>query len=99
MFNKYKWNHTHGLHNSQKIQLIGLSTCSHCHMAKEYLEEKGMAFDWILLDEMEAENKRQFKKDFRLGLGQRLLFPSLVIDDKEVLVSFMKAHWDMSLII
>lgn len=73
--------------NKGTVMLYALSTCGWCNKTKELLRQMGVAFDYSyvdLLDGTEQDNAiAQVEKYNPSGS-----FPTLVIDNKKVIVGF-----------
>jgi glutaredoxin len=69
-----------------RIKLYTLSTCKHCKALRSYLEEKGVAFDFVDVDLLAGPERREMIKEVR-QYNQRCSFPTTVIGEK-VLVGF-----------
>lgn len=71
-----------------KVVVYSTKTCPFCKMEKEYLKEKGIAFENFFVDEDEKKAKEMIKKSGQMGV------PVTVItgDDgkEEVVVGFEK---------
>lgn len=74
------------------ILFFGLSTCPYCRRAKEYMENKNIAFELIYVDKLEGEEREKAIKDLR-QYNLAMSFPTLVIfpadgGDARVFVGF-----------
>jgi glutaredoxin len=78
--------HVDGKDNG-KVLLYALSTCGWCGKTKELLRQMGIAFDFVYVDLLEGSEQdeaiTQVEKFNPAGS-----FPTLVIDDRKVIVGF-----------
>ena len=94
MFDKYEWVVKDGEGKADDLTLLSLSTCGFCASARQYLDERYLAYRYIDLDTISPEDKSAIKEEFRKKFGRRPSFPSLVLDDEKYLVGIIKKHWD-----
>jgi glutaredoxin len=62
------------------VKLIGKQNCSACNMSKTVLKNKGIEFEYFLLNELPQE-----EQDFYINLAQEnnmLSLPLIVVDNK-----------------
>jgi glutaredoxin len=73
--------------NRGNVVLYALSTCGWCGKTKELLRQMGVAFDFVYVDLLEGSEQddaiTQVEKFNPQGS-----FPTLVIDDRKVIVGF-----------
>jgi glutaredoxin len=73
--------------NKGNVILYALSTCQWCEKTKALLKELGVAFDFTYVDLLEAK-----EQDDTMNTLERLnphgSFPTLVIDNKRVIIGF-----------
>ncbi|HPB55468.1 MAG TPA: glutaredoxin family protein [Candidatus Aminicenantes bacterium] len=70
-----------------KVLLFTLSTCIWCRKTKRLLEELKVAYDYIDMDLLE-ENEQQEADRVLERWNPRLSYPTLVINDEEVILGF-----------
>lgn len=78
-----------GKKNDHKVTLYALSTCVWCKMTKQFLNDNGVAYEFVdvdLLDDKDKEKTRQVI----LSKGGTLSYPTTVVDDKIVINGFRK---------
>lgn len=51
-----------------KVKVYATETCPYCKMEKAYLEEKGVQFDYVLVDKDEAAAKEMVQKTGQMGV-------------------------------
>lgn len=98
MFDYIKMTQVEGLDSGRKLRLFGLSTCGYCKKALSYLNDTGLSYEYIFVDELNLEIKQQVKDEFKANFDKRMTFPSLVIDDEDYLIGFIKIAWDTLLL-
>lgn len=72
-------NHVAGK-NKGRIILYALSTCIWCRKTKELLDQLGVAYDYVHLDELQGEEKTKTTEAVK-AVNPRCSFPTLVIND------------------
>lgn len=73
-----------------KITVYSTAVCPYCHMAKDYLKEKGAAFEDIDVGADSALAEAMVQKSGQMGV------PVIEIDDK-IIVGFNRAEIDKAL--
>ncbi len=73
------------------ILLYSLSTCGWCKRTKLLLNELGVAYDYIDLNEIEADQVEGARTEVRKW-NPKCSLPTLVIHDKECIVGFQEAR-------
>ncbi len=64
-----------------RIVLYSLSTCMWCRMTKRLLKDLGVAYSYVDVDQLEAEEKAKIKEIVRRWNPEGT-YPTLVIDDR-----------------
>ncbi|MBN2541813.1 glutaredoxin family protein [bacterium] len=72
-----------------KIMLYALSTCGWCRKVKTLLNELGIQYDYIDVDLTEGDERETVVAELT-RVNPRRSFPTIVIDDGEVIVGFDK---------
>ncbi|OPY22543.1 MAG: transcriptional regulator Spx [Methanobacterium sp. PtaU1.Bin097] len=70
-----------------KIVLFALSTCQWCRKTRLLLEELEVDFSYIYVDLLEGEERSEIIEEVK-KYNPQLSFPTLVLDDGEVIVGF-----------
>ncbi len=70
------------------VQVYSLSTCIHCRDAKEFLNQCGVAYKCINVDELGAEERQKVLRQMK-ELSPECAFPTIVIGDN-VIVGLQK---------
>ena len=70
-----------------KIVLFALSTCGWCKKTKRLLNELGVAYSYVDVDQAQEDEKTEVVEQLKKW-NPRLSFPTLVIDDQTCIVGF-----------
>ncbi len=86
-----------GSKKEHDLVLFAISTCPHCRSARNFLDSNDIAYRFVYLDLLKGDEQRQV-----LGKAEqynpRKSFPTLVIDDDQVLVGFTEQDWSSKLL-
>ena len=77
------------------VKIYTLSTCSHCTQAKEFLDERKVAYTAVSVDFMSGDERTQALDALR-KLNPAITFPTLVIGEK-VIVGFRREEIEAAL--
>lgn len=69
-----------------KPKLYTLSTCVHCSATKRFLKENGIEFDYVDVDKLDGEERRDILTEMSKISGS-MRFPTIVVG-KKVIVGF-----------
>jgi glutaredoxin len=86
-----------GERTQPSLTFFSLSTCAMCRRAQAYLEEKGFAYRYLVVDLLPPEDKARLKERLSRSHGVKAAFPALVIDDRRLVLGFFKGSWDEAL--
>lgn len=75
------------------ITVYALTTCGFCRRAIAFLQEKNVAFKYVYIDELPPDTKAELKTELRDRYMRNLVFPFLVVDDKESATGFVQEKW------
>jgi glutaredoxin-like protein NrdH len=78
-----------GKDNRHKVFVYALSTCAWCKLAKQFLKENGIAYEYVDVDLCSEEDKEKIRQDI-LARGGSLSYPAIIIDDKILINGFRK---------
>jgi glutaredoxin-like protein NrdH len=67
--------------------LYALSTCGWCKKTKAFLDENGIAYNYVYVDLLKGEEKENALAQVRKW-NPRSSFPTIVIDDRESIAGF-----------
>jgi glutaredoxin-like protein NrdH len=81
--------HIEGTHTKHTVFIYALSTCGWCRKTKALLQELGVAYDYVDVDEQEGGNKELARQEV-LKWNPACSFPTIVVDGKDCLVGFQE---------
>lgn len=67
--------------------LYAISTCVWCKRTKRLLNNLGVKYDYIFVDQLQGDEKKQVEKEVE-KYNPRCSFPTLVINEKDCIVGF-----------
>ncbi|MDE4907198.1 glutaredoxin family protein [Methanogenium marinum] len=67
------------------VTIFSLSTCGHCRRTKTFLQEKGIAYDYIDVDLLSGETFTEVY-DLVKSYNPRGSFPTIVIGEKKQVI-------------
>ncbi len=70
-----------------KILLYALSTCGWCRKTKEFLNDLGVDYDFIFVDQLDGQDKDEIMDEIKKW-NPRCSFPTIVIDNEKCIVGF-----------
>ncbi len=76
-----------GAKREHKVFLYTLSTCGWCKKTKELLKEKGVAFEYLDVDVLKAEERKAAIEDLHKR-NAPIGFPVIIIDEKELISGY-----------
>jgi glutaredoxin-like protein NrdH len=68
-----------------RVMLYALSTCIHCKKTKEFLNELGIAYDYLFVDQLSRSEMDEVIKEME-QYNPHCSFPTLVINGKKTVV-------------
>lgn len=77
------------------VKVFALSTCIHCKSAKEYLDQCGVKYECVHVDQLTGQERKDMIEEVRKH-NSSVSFPTIVIDGK-VVVGFNKEKIDEAL--
>ncbi len=86
-----------GLRGDLKLKLYALSTCAFCRRAIEFLKSHEFEFDYIYLDKIDVETKREIKANLKEKYKNLPVFPVLTIKDEEAISGFREEEYRKAL--
>ena len=78
-----------GKKNEHKVALYAFSTCVWCKLTKQFLSDNGVAYEFVDVDLLDADDKNKVHETI-LSKGGNLSYPTIIIDDKTVISGFRK---------
>jgi len=94
MFDSIPFQKVAGPDARRSIRLLALSTCGFCRRGQEFLETRGIAYEYCHLDTLPTEVKAGAKQEFKDAFGATLSYPALVVDGTTHTVGYVKRHWE-----
>ncbi len=76
-----------GPRNEHNVVFYGLSTCIWCRRTRQFLEEQGVAFDFVYVDLLEGRDREEILAQVRRW-NPGLSFPILVINDARCVIGY-----------
>ncbi len=70
-----------------KLSLYTLSTCIWCKMTKKLLNDLGVAYDFVDMDNLDGEEKENMLNELKRW-NPKCSFPSLVVNDETCIVGY-----------
>ena len=67
-----------------KVKIFTLSTCSHCKATKKFLNENGITFESIDVDQVQGTQRENILKEVVKYNPQRS-FPTIIIGDRIII--------------
>ena len=68
----------------QKVKIFTLSTCSHCKSTKKFLNDNGIQFEFVDVDQFQGAEREKILEDVVQYNPQRS-FPTVIIGDKIII--------------
>ena len=98
MFDSLDFETKEGQKTEKDLTLFALTTCSFCKRAKEFLDSNGFKYRYVNMDKVDPDAKKKFKLEFTETYNKRLTYPTLLIDEKEMLTGFIRIAWEKELL-
>ncbi len=76
-----------GKNNAHKVLLYAISTCAWCRKTKNLLKDNSIEFEYVDVDLCTDEDKETIRSDIEKR-GGRPSFPTMIIDDKILIIGF-----------
>ena len=70
-----------GKTSEHKVLVYALSTCVWCKQTKKLLKDKGVEYEYVDVDLCSKEDSEEIHKRI-MSMGGRLVFPTVIIDEK-----------------
>ncbi len=72
-----------------KVMLYALSTCGWCKKTRTFLDENGIEYDYVYVDELKGARRDEVMEQVRRW-NPKGSFPTVVIDDSQAIVGFQE---------
>ena len=73
------------------VRVFTLSTCSHCKAAKKFMKDNGIDFDFTDVDLCSGVEQAAVLEEMK-KYNPRFSFPTIIIDNKDVIIGFQEAE-------
>ena len=78
-----------GKNKKHKVLMYALSTCAWCKMQKQFLKDNSVEYEYVDVDLCNERDREKIRGDI-LKRGGELSYPTLIIDDKNLISGFRK---------
>ncbi len=78
-----------GTNNKHKVLLYALSTCAWCKMAKKFLKDSDVEYEYVDVDLASNQDHEKIRDDI-INRGSEPSFPTIIVDNKVVITGFRK---------
>jgi len=78
-----------GKNNKHKVLVYALSTCAWCKMMKKFLSDSGVEYEFVDVDLASAQDHEKIRDDI-VKKGGEPSYPTIIVDNKIVIVGFRK---------
>lgn len=78
-----------GTNNKHKVLLYALSTCAWCKMAKKFLKDSDVEYEYVDVDQASNQDHEKIRDDI-INRGSEPSFPTIIVDNKVVITGFRK---------
>ncbi|MHB0858495.1 MAG: glutaredoxin family protein [Anaerolineae bacterium] len=74
-----------------KVMLYALSTCVWCKRTRQFLDECGVEYQFVYVDDLDLDERVKLMEEVRRW-NPRGSFPTIVVDDTVAVVGFNQAE-------
>jgi glutaredoxin len=71
----------------RKVKLFALSTCGWCKKTKRFLDDNNVDYEYEYVDLLSGDERARSREEMGRW-NPRFTFPTIVVDDQEVIVGF-----------
>ena len=75
-----------GKNNKHRVLMYAISTCGWCKRAKKMLKDMDVEYEYIDINLSNKKDRQKIRQDI-LGRGGKLVYPTIIIDNKILLVN------------
>lgn len=93
MFDFIEYTEEAGNDIGHQVTVYALSTCGFCKKGIQFLRDNKVKFRFNYLDKLDYAVKKDVKTKLKEQFDKRVVFPFLVVDEKEALLGFVKDDW------
>jgi glutaredoxin-like protein NrdH len=76
-----------GHHDKHHVAFYGISTCVWCKRTRRFLEEQGIAFDYVYVDLLTGQEREEVLAQVRRW-NPKASFPTIVVGDSRRVIGF-----------
>ncbi|MGA9348335.1 MAG: glutaredoxin family protein [Anaerolineae bacterium] len=76
-----------GRHDEHQVVFYGLSTCVWCKRTRKFLEDQGIAFDYVYVDLLSGQEREGVMARVRRW-NPGASFPTLVVDNSRCVIGY-----------
>jgi glutaredoxin-like protein NrdH len=76
-----------GGHSEHDVVFYGISTCVWCKRTRRFLEEQGIAFDYVYVDLLTGQEREEVVAQVRRW-NPKASFPTIVVDDSRCVIGY-----------
>ena len=76
-----------GPHDEHQTVFYGLSTCVWCKRTRQFLEDQGVAFDYVYVDLLKGQEREEAVEQVRCW-NSAVSFPTVVVDDSQCVIGY-----------
>lgn len=85
--------HESGEKKDIKVTVYALSTCGFCRRGLAFLRDNSVEFEYVYVDHLPLETKNKVKDVLAEKYKERVAFPFVILNGKEVMVGFSEIRW------
>lgn len=78
-----------GENKKHKVLVYALSTCAWCKMAKKFLKDNNIEYEYVDVDLCSEEDREKVRREI-LSKGGELAYPTIIVDDEILITGFRK---------
>jgi len=78
-----------GKNKKHRVLMYAISTCSWCKRAKKFLTDNRIEYEYVDVDLCSKEEREKIRSDI-LSHGGRLSYPTIIVDDRNLVTGFQE---------
>jgi glutaredoxin len=80
-----------GKNKKHRVLMYALSTCAWCKKTKKFLKDSGVEYEFVDVDLCSEEDRDKIRQDI-IRHGGSLSYPTIIVDDKQVITGYDEAQ-------
>ncbi len=80
--------------DDKDVQFLALKSCAFCKRGMDFLKKHGIAYRYAYVDTLSSAEKKKLKDEFKESFGERPLFPTIIVDEKDYQLGFIEKAWE-----